>query len=414
MRLASRFGYAANQIRRDRPLTHEELMHHVPGIFGEDKHTSRSQNYTYIPTITVLESLQREGFQPFFACQTRVRDPGRRGYTKHMLRLRRAGEINGEHVPEIILLNSHDGTSSYQMLPGYFRFVCQNGCVCGQSLGEVRVPHRGNVVEKVIEGAYEVVGVFDRIEEKRDAMQSLVLPPPARQALAQAALTYRYGDEHQPVTTADILTPRRREDYGKDLWSAYQTIQENMLKGGISGRSARGKRIHTRAIHSIDTDIKLNRALWVMAEMTPGERSLIQRALKTLDRHLHEPGVAFTSTHAAREWLILNMAGLEREEFRVLYLNNQNQLIAGETLFTGTINRTEVHPREVIKRALYHNAAAVVLAHNHPSGEVTPSKADRLITERLVQALGLVDIRVPDHLIVGGSQVFSFAEHGLL
>ncbi|EOQ7864873.1 DUF932 domain-containing protein [Escherichia coli] len=236
MRLVSRFGYAANQIRRDRPLTHEELMHHVPGIFGEEKHTSRSQNYTYIPTITVLESLQR------------------------------AGEINGEHVPEIILLNSHDGTSSYQMLPGYFRFVCQNGCVCGQSLGEVRVPHRGNVVQKVIEGAYEVVGVFDRIEEKRDAMQSLVLPPPARQALAQAALTYRYGDEHQPVTTADILTPRRREDYGKDLWSAYQTIQENMLKGGISGRSAKGKRIHTRAIHSIDTDIKLNRALWVMAE----------------------------------------------------------------------------------------------------------------------------------------------------
>ncbi|WP_284737362.1 JAB domain-containing protein [Escherichia coli] len=71
-------------------------------------------------------------------------------------------------------------------------------------------------------------------------------------------------------------------------------------------------------------------------EMTPGERSLIQRALKTLDRHLREPGVAFTSTRAAREWLILNMAGLEREEFRVLYLNNQNQLIAGETLFTGT------------------------------------------------------------------------------
>ncbi|HCX3936678.1 TPA: DUF945 domain-containing protein [Escherichia coli] len=266
MRLASRFGYAANQIRRDRPLTHEELIRHVPSIFGEDRHISRSERYAYIPTITVLENLQREGFQPFFACQTRVRDPGRRGYTKHMLRLRRAGEINGEHVPEIILLNSHDGTSSYQMLPGYFRFVCQNGCVCGQSLGEVRVPHRGNVVEKVIEGAYEVVGVFDRIEEKRDAMQSLVLPPPARQALAQAALTYRYGDEHQPVTTADILTPRRREDYGQDLWSAYQTIQENMLKGGISGRSAKGKRIHTRAIHNIDTDIKLNRALWVMAE----------------------------------------------------------------------------------------------------------------------------------------------------
>lgn len=148
-------------------------------------------------------------------------------------------------------------------------------------------------------------------------------------------------------------------------------------------------------------------------EMTPGERSLIQRALKTLDRHLHEPGVAFTSTRAAREWLILNMAGLEREEFRVLYLNNQNQLIAVKpsSPAPSTARKSIL---EVIKRALYHNAAAVVLAHNHPSGEVTPSKADRLITERLVQALGLVDIRVPDHLIVGGSQVFSFAEYGLL
>ncbi|WP_143384143.1 DUF932 domain-containing protein, partial [Escherichia coli] len=189
MRLASRFGYA-NQIRRDRPLTREELIQVVPSVFGEDKHTSRSENYTWIPTITVLESLQKEGFQPFFACQTRVRDQSRREYTKHMLRLRRAGQITGQHVPEIILLNSHDGSSSYQMLPGYFRAICTNGLVCGQSLGELRVPHRGDVVDRVIEGAYEVVGVFDRIEEKRDAMQSVVLPPPARQALAQAALAY--------------------------------------------------------------------------------------------------------------------------------------------------------------------------------------------------------------------------------
>ncbi len=144
MRLASRFGHV-NQIRRDRPLTHEELIRHVPSIFGEDRHTSRSERYAYIPTITVPENLQREGFQPFFACQTRVRDQSRREYTKHMLRLlRRAGEINGEHVPEIILLNSHDGTSSYQMLPGYFRFVCQNGCVCGQSLGKC-VFHTGEM-----------------------------------------------------------------------------------------------------------------------------------------------------------------------------------------------------------------------------------------------------------------------------
>lgn len=265
MRLASRFG-RINQIRRDRPLTREELMQVVPSVFGEDKHVSRSDRYSYIPTITLLENLQREGFQPFFACQTRVRDLSKREHTKHMLRLRRAGQITGQQVPEIILLNSHDGSSSYQMLPGIFRSVCTNSLVCGQSFGEIRVPHKGNVVEKVIEGAYEVLGVFDRVEEKRDAMQSLLLPPVAQQAMAQAALTYRFGEEHQPVTATQILTPRRYEDRQNDLWTTYQRLQENLLKGGLPGRSAKGKRSHTRAVNGIDGDVKLNRALWVMAE----------------------------------------------------------------------------------------------------------------------------------------------------
>lgn len=104
-RLASRFG-AANLIRRDRPLTREELFRVVPSVFSEDKHESRSERYTYIPTISLLDSLQQEGFQPFFACQTRVRDPGRREHTKHMMRLRREGQITGKQVPEIIVLNS--------------------------------------------------------------------------------------------------------------------------------------------------------------------------------------------------------------------------------------------------------------------------------------------------------------------
>ncbi|HCQ7757175.1 MULTISPECIES: JAB domain-containing protein [Citrobacter] len=140
----------------------------------------------------------------------------------------------------------------------------------------------------------------------------------------------------------------------------------------------------------------------------------VQHALALLDRHLRETGVAFTSIQAARDWLRLKMAGLEREEFMVLYLNQQNRLIAHETLFAGSISSTEVHPREVVKRALYFNAAAVLFAHNHPSGDTTPSQADKAVTQRLVQALQLVDIRVPDHLIVGGTQILSFAEHGLL
>lgn len=265
MKLASRFD-RINQVRRDRPLTHEELMQFVPSVFSEDKHESRSERYTYIPTITLLDNLQREGFRPFFACQTRVRDESKREHTKHMLRLRREGQITGKQVPEIILLNSHDGSSSYQMLPGLFRAVCSNGLVCGESFGEVRVPHKGNVVERVIKGAYEVLGIFDRVEEKRDAMQSLMLPPPAQQALAKAALTYRFGEEHQPVTESQLLAPRRWQDESGDLWTTYQRIQENLIKGGLNGRNAKGGRTHTRAIKGIDGDVKLNRALWVMAE----------------------------------------------------------------------------------------------------------------------------------------------------
>ena len=268
-RLASRFG-RANVIRRDRPLTRDELLRVVPSVFSEDKHASRSERYTCIPTITLLENLQREGFQPFFACQTRVRDQGKREHTKHMLRLRRGGQITGHQVPEIILLNSHDGSSSYQMLPGLFRMVCQNGLICGESFGEVRVPHKGDVVERVIEGAYEVLDVFDRVDEKREEMQALMLPPPAQQAMAKAALTYRFGEEFQPVSEIQLLAPRRAQDQSNDLWTTYQRIQENLIKGGLTGRNATGKRARTRAVSGIDGDVKLNRALWVMAETMLG------------------------------------------------------------------------------------------------------------------------------------------------
>ncbi|EPD8249787.1 DUF932 domain-containing protein, partial [Yersinia enterocolitica] len=147
-----------------------------------------------------------------------------------------------------------------------FREICSNGLVCGQSFGEIRVPHKGDVVEKVIEGAYEVLGIFDKIEESRESMQALMLSTEHQHALAHGALTYRYGEEHHPVTESQILMPRRWEDKKDDLWTTFQRLQENLSKGGLSGRSATGKRAQTRAINGIDGDIKLNRALWVMAE----------------------------------------------------------------------------------------------------------------------------------------------------
>lgn len=149
-------------------------------------------------------------------------------------------------------------------------------------------------------------------------------------------------------------------------------------------------------------------------ELAPTDQQTIRTALTLLERQLREPGAPFTSSHAVRDWLRLQFAALENEVFTVLWLDNQHRLIAYDTLFLGTINSITVHPREVVKSGLKHNAAAAVLAHNHPSGYSEPSGADRQITTRLQKALELVDIRLLDHLVVGGMEIISFAERGWL
>jgi len=154
-------------------------------------------------------------------------------------------------------------------------------------------------------------------------------------------------------------------------------------------------------------------ALPLPASYPPREQRIIKLALCLLEKHLKQPGEAFTSTHTTKDWLRLKMAGIEREVFIVMYLDNQHRLLGKETLFLGTVSHTEVHPREVVKSALRHNAAAVILAHNHPSGTTKISQQDKLITQRIVKALALVEVRVLDHLVIG-NDVVSFAEQGLL
>lgn len=122
----------------------------------------------------------------------------------------------------------------------------------------------------------------------------------------------------------------------------------------------------------------------------------------------------FSAPSAVRDYLKLHFAGREYESFVVMYLDAQNRLITAEELFRGTLTQTSVYPREVVKGALQKNAAAVIFAHNHPSGVAEPSRADEMLTGNLKQALALVDIKVLDHFIVAGASILSFAESGLL
>lgn len=146
------------------------------------------------------------------------------------------------------------------------------------------------------------------------------------------------------------------------------------------------------------------------------DNALIRRALRVLEDRLdYGTRTLLCQPEAVRDFLRLRMAELEHEVFVAIWLDSQNHLIAVEELFRGSLTQTSVHPREVIKSALAHNAGAVILAHNHPSGESMPSRADEVLTKTLANTLGLIDVKLLDHFIVGGAKrPFSFAERGLL
>lgn len=144
------------------------------------------------------------------------------------------------------------------------------------------------------------------------------------------------------------------------------------------------------------------------------EENIIAHAIEILSNRMRKAEVYFSSPSVVRDFLRLKMAELEFEVFNVIFLDAQHGVIATEEMFRGSLTQTSVYPREVVKRALYHNAAAVIFAHNHPSGICEPSRADEMLTDALKKSLALVDVKALDHFIVAGSNCMSFAERGLI
>lgn len=260
-------GRAAGQsIRSDAPLQNHEIARVAPSVFAAGAHHSRKDSYAFVPTAQVLDRLRSEGFEPFEARQTRVRKEEKKPFTRHMLRLRHPDMIKADDVtPEIILLNSHDGTSSYQLLTGFFRSICDNGLVAGNVHSDIRIAHRGNIGDNVIDGCISVVQNLEQITNRVDEYRGKILKLFDRVDFAERALQIKWGDK-PPVTADDILTARRWEDGSDSLWNVFNTVQENLLKGGIAGRAATGRRIRTRGIGAIDNDVKINKALWQLAD----------------------------------------------------------------------------------------------------------------------------------------------------
>lgn len=253
--------------RADRPLTNDEIAHYAPSVLATEAHASRGDRYAFIPTISVLDGLRANGFQPYEVRQTKCRDEGKKEHTKHLIRLRHADAIAREEVPEIILLNSHDGSSSYQLLAGLFRFVCSNGLIAGDVCNDIRIRHSGNVVDNVIEGSFTVLDNLKEVGSRVDQYKSITVTPAEKLLLANAVTEVRWGsDEEAPIDPANLLSPRRWEDRKEDLWSVTNVLQENVINGGIRGKSKNGRRTSTRAVGGVNENVRLNKAIWTLTD----------------------------------------------------------------------------------------------------------------------------------------------------
>jgi hypothetical protein len=273
----AKFGRSGVTLRAlaGQSLSDEVIAARCPSVFAANKFRDCSAKYSYIPTIDMLADMRREGFLPVEVRQGGSKDEEKRGFTKHMVRFRPASRLAltnvGDTVPELLMLNSHDRTSSYQLMLGAFRLICSNGLIIADgSLEGVKVPHFGRrTMDDVIEASFTVIKEADDALPKIEDMRRLMLSPPEQEAFARSAIPLRF-DEDTAIRPDQLLRPHRAADAGNDLWSTFNRVQENVIGGGLryDATDSNGRRRHwrTRQVNGIDQDVRLNRALWTLAE----------------------------------------------------------------------------------------------------------------------------------------------------
>lgn len=261
-----------------RPLSDEMMKQHIPSAYAAKEHHARSEKYVHIPTHEVLETLRRAGWTPHNAVQARPKTADRYGYAKHMIRLRHESSYLGKYQPEIaevVLINSHDGSSAYQLFAGLYRFLCSNGLVAGDTFTNVRVPHKGNVLAEIADAVEMVNTEFPRMLQRVEQMKAFVLHKDEQLDFAVRALLARYGEEESPLKPSQLLEARRSEPNEGSLWTTYNVVQENMIKGGLLGskhdKNGRIVRRRSRSIKGINQNVALNRSLWSIAERSLDE-----------------------------------------------------------------------------------------------------------------------------------------------
>jgi len=251
----------------DTPISREVMQATCPAIFASSPHSSRSDKYRFISTIDVLDALFDEGYHAYTCGQTTPRDTDRFGTAKHIVRMRKITTPGIDVKNEIVLKNAHNGESRSVLYAGVFRTVCMNGLIAGDIAQEIGIRHTGTTVGDYVEGAYEIIKQFDKVDDSRHAMEQTFLSTEDYKHFAEEALKLRWPDPETEHVDASYFTyPNRQVDLKKDLFTMFNIIQENLLRGGIYGYTNKHNHKKVRAITGIDQIISINKGLWTLAD----------------------------------------------------------------------------------------------------------------------------------------------------
>jgi hypothetical protein len=259
-------------LRTGAPLSLEGIRQVCPSVFATQAHESRGPRYRYVPTSEPVQHLMDNGWGIYEASQSRSKSADRDGANKHMLRMRKLSDFHvspathGDGVPEVILINSHDGTSAYHLKAGFFRFVCSNGLMVGTQVAGFTVRHTvgPQTSQEVLEAGERVVTEsFPIMLGNIDRFKTINMNQEYQYRLAEKALELRYGGALAPITAQELLQVRRDEDKEPSVWNVLNRVQENTLYGGWETRSAMfGRRSQVRPVERVSAVTAINVGIW--------------------------------------------------------------------------------------------------------------------------------------------------------
>lgn len=246
----------------------------APSIFATGPMLGLSARYTFVPTTDIVASLREKNWLPVAVEEQRVRLQARHGFQKHLLRFRRAEQMQtlDEWNAELVLTNSHDAGCAYILRVGVYRRICSNGLVVsGDAFDAIRFRHAGLQAAEVVQASYRILDFVPKLTTSIERFRNRALAEPEALEFARQALLARYETlEQSPVEPQTLLTVRRLEDQARDLWTTYNCVSENLIRGGLfDHRRNRSGRLRTlRGLRGIDSKVTLNQALWRLAEAT--------------------------------------------------------------------------------------------------------------------------------------------------